>query len=663
MREVESRGTLDRRWWLPWVVIAAAGVLTYANSFQGQFVFDDVKLTDDYSIRGLWPPWRSMFSESHTPRPFVGLSLAMNYAVSGLDLWSYHAFNLVVHILAAATLYGLVRRTLLTKALRDRYGGHSGTLALIVALIWLVHPLHTQSVTYIIQRSEAMAGLFYLLTLYCVITGVESERPTRWYAASVAACAAGMGSKPVMVTAPILVFLYCAIFLTGSVREEVSRRWRLYAGLASTWIILAATLYFSRGTHESAGFGLHGLTAWSYLKSQFGVITHYLRLTVWPSSLCLDYGWPIAQTSGEVLPYAGLVAGLALATLVALLRRAPIGFLGAGFFLVLAPTSSIMPIADLAVEHRMYLPLAAVSALVIIGSYRLASDFAARAKVTGQARSILRLACVGLAIVAAGWLGSLTVRRNADYYNRVLIWQDVVDKRPENARGHNNLGLYLLEVGRLEEAFHHLNEALRLNPNFADAHNNLGMALANTGRMDEAVPFFYTALRIRPNLRTANYNLGQAFASKGKFEQALIHYREEIRINPYYPEAHLQLGFALESLGRLAEAAAEYRAALELKRDWPQALCNLSLVLIRKRDQAGDPHDALVLAQRAVDLTGRREAIPLDILGVAYATNGRFEEAVGAADLAMRLAFEAGDTGLSAAIQARLRIYKQALAK
>lgn len=661
MSEEENERTFALPGWhalLPWAALIAVGLLSYANSFSGEFVFDDTKLTDDYSIRRVWPPWYSMFSETNLPRPVVGLSLAVNYAISGLDLWSYHAFNLSVHLLAAATLYSVVRRTLLTEPLRARFGDRVTPVALSVALLWLVHPVQTQSVTYIIQRAEAMGGLFFLLTLYCVIRGAGSEASSRWYGAAIAACALGMASKPVMATAPIIVFIYCSTFLTGSARRELNLRWPLYAGLASTWVILAATLYFSRNTMESAGFGLAGITVWGYLRSQPAVIVHYLWLAAWPTSLCLDYGWPVAKTTGEVLPYALLVAGLGFATLFALFRRAPLGFLGVWFFLILAPTSSFMPIADLAVEHRMYLPLAAVCTLAVVGAYRLTSWLLARLS-SEQSRRLIRLACVGSAVVAVAWLGSLTVRRNADYHDRVLMWRDVVAKRPENPRGHSNLGLYLLEIGKPDEAIQQLNEALRLNPNFAEAQSNLGVALANTGRMEQAIPLFTSALSIRPNLKIANYNLGQVFASKGDFEQAALYYQEEIRINPKSPGAHLRLGFALESRGRLVEAVDEYRTTVELMPDWPEALRSLSLALIRIRQRPEDLHDALILAQRAVDLTARQDPIALDILGVAYAANGRLGEATRVAELARKLASDMGDSELADSIQVRLEKYKE----
>ncbi|MGB2987435.1 MAG: glycosyltransferase family 39 protein, partial [Phycisphaerae bacterium] len=219
------------------ILLVLSGLIVYLNSFAGVFIFDDtVHILESERIRHLWPPWDLLARR----RPTLELSLAVNYAIGGLGVWGYHAFNLAVHVLAGLTLFGIARRTLMHERCRDRLGQASHWLALTIALIWLVHPLQTQSVTYIIQRSESLMGLFYLLTLYCVIRGAESPLRYRWYLAAVIACALGMGSKAVMVTAPLVVLLYDRVFLSPSFSEAFRKRWGLYSGLAANWGILAA---------------------------------------------------------------------------------------------------------------------------------------------------------------------------------------------------------------------------------------------------------------------------------------------------------------------------------------------------------------------------------------------------------------------------------------
>ncbi len=216
-------------------VTAAVGLqvlallLAYSNSFQGEFIFDDKPaIVDNQDVRRLWPLLPAVYPSSPglttAGRPVVCLSLAVNYAISGTEVWSYHAFNLLVHILATLTLFGVVRRTLELPKRSARFGRRSMGLALAAALIWGLHPLQTESVTYIVQRAESLVGLFFLLTLYCVVRGEQSTAWRHWRLLAVACCGLGMASKEVMVVAPVLVLLYLRVFVFDSWREAFRAR-------------------------------------------------------------------------------------------------------------------------------------------------------------------------------------------------------------------------------------------------------------------------------------------------------------------------------------------------------------------------------------------------------------------------------------------------------
>ncbi len=246
-------------------LIVFAALVAYHNCFAGPFIFDDVaSVTENLRIRHLWPIWDALTPSANSMvggRPMVSFSLALNYALGGLAVGGYHALNLVIHILAGLTLYGVIRRTLLQPALREQFGSASGRLALAVAVLWTVHPLQTEAVTYVSQRCESLMGLFYLLTLYCFIRGADSPRSGEWFTLSVVTCLLGMASKEVMVTAPAMVLLYDRIFVSGSFREAWTRHLRLYLGLAGTWLLL---VYLMTGLHYRAvGFGL-GIPWWAY---------------------------------------------------------------------------------------------------------------------------------------------------------------------------------------------------------------------------------------------------------------------------------------------------------------------------------------------------------------------------------------------------------------
>jgi tetratricopeptide (TPR) repeat protein len=561
----------DRLWpnLLSAMAILCVGAVFYFNSFQGVFLYDDAdSIIGNVGIRHVWPIWTSMFAPINATRPLVGLTNAINYAISGVNPWSYHAVNLLVHIAAALALFGIVRRTLSGDALRQRFGKDSAALALVVSLIWMVHPLQTEAVTYVIQRCESLMGMFYFLVLYCSLRSFDSRRKALWYAAAIGACAAGMMSKQVMVTAPLVVLLYDFMFASGSLKGALRRRWVLYAGLAATWGILVATM-IAAPPSETAGFGVRSISSWDYCKSEFGVLVYYVRLCLWPTNLCFDYGWPTARKAADIVPHAVIVAGVVLATSRAIMRRKPAGFLGAWFFLIILPTSSVVPIQDLINEHRMYLPLASIVAFVVLTGYSLGERLVNRAPAQVQfGAGIQKRVYLALATVVVVILGLCTTRRNIDYASEIVMWTDVVAKRPDNPRGHNNLGKMLLDRGRIEEAITQFTKALELSPNYAYAHYNLGAALLSEGNVDAAKPHIIEAVRLNPRDAKAHYNLGAILGVQGQIDGAIQEFALTLQIKPDFVEAYQQLGFALEVEGRVAEAKEQYRIALHLRPDW-----------------------------------------------------------------------------------------------
>jgi Tfp pilus assembly protein PilF len=582
------------------LLVVAAGLLAYHNSFTGGFIIDDVgSILENPSIRRLWPIWQPL-SPPHRHgltvegRPLINLSLAINYALGGYNVWGYHALNLLIHILAGLTLFGIVRRTLLQPApirsgpaLRDRFGAVADELALATALLWTVHPLQTESVTYIIQRAESMMGLFYLLTLYCLIRGVESQRARLWYGLCVTACALGMTSKEVMASAPLMVLLYDRAFLSDSFRESWRRRWPLYLGLAATWILLAVVLVSGQLPATTMNAARLGLSWREYLASEPAVILHYLRLSVWPHPLGYGY-YRSAGTWMSILPPAVVVITF-LAMSVWAWRTKPLwGFVGAWCFLILAPTSSVIPLDSPAYEHRMYLPLAALVVAAVLGIRALVG----------------RRSTTAVFVLAIG-LGFLTWRRNQDYrsetimrfsavakfpksalahYNLgVTLWkngrrQEAIEQyeqalslKPDHALAHNNLGLALQKTGRLRDAISHYKQALRLEPGYVEALNNLGVALAEMGAEREALEHYERALQLRPDSALLRYNYGNTLFRAGRIDQAIGQYEMAVRINPDFVHAHYNWGIALEQAGQPKEAIAHYEQALRLKPDFAEA--------------------------------------------------------------------------------------------
>jgi Flp pilus assembly protein TadD len=625
-------------------VIVAVVSAVYVSSFAGVLVFDDEPaIASNPHIRRLWPLTESMSAPPDTSvsgRPIVSFTLALNHALAPGDtrdvfssmgdaspaagspilrnLWGYHALNLTVHVLAALALFGIVRRTLQTPRMRDRFGAAATPLALAIALIWAVHPLQTGSVTYVIQRAESLMGLFYLVTLYCAIraTFAPTGRARAWLAAAIIACALGMATKEAMATAPLMVVAWDFVF--GG-RSDRGGRWPLYTGLAATWIVLEVLVAGGHRTH-AVGLGFAEWPWWRYLMTQAGVVVHYLRLSIVPWPLVLDYDWPASRSIGSVAPQALLLVGLLALTVWGLRRRSPAAFAGAWFFVILAPTSSVVPIVtEVAAEHRMYLPLAAVVAVVVLGAYR--------ETIGASPHRSERAALIGgltvAAVVAA--LSIATDARNRDYHSYEGIWLDTIQKQPANARARTNYATALLLRRDYAAAEPHLRAAVAAKPEFAEAQADLGVALCARGAIDEGISHLERAIAIQPDYAAAHRDLGEAYAARGDF----------------------------------GAAANAFTRAVSLRPDDVPLLNRLGWILATAReDGVRNGAEAVRLAERAARLSERRDVESLDTVAAAYAETGRFDDATAAGAEALALARQKSETAIIPELEQRLESYR-----
>ncbi len=549
-------------------MLIIAIVLAYANSLSAPFIFDDAgAVLKNPTIRRLAslaifaPPTDG---STTTGRPLVNATFALNYALSGDHTWSYHALNLAFHVCAALTLFGLLRRTFSF----CNFSSATAT-AFAIALLWSLHPLQTETVVCIAQRTELLCGVFYLFTLYAFARASDGHAlgdpgvaPLRhfWLSLSVAACLLGMATKEVMVTAPLAVLLYDRAFLAKSYSTALRTRPRFYAALAATWLLLALLVLGGGGARgASAGFGL-GISPWHYLLTQADALVLYLRLAFWPHPLVLDYGTAVVSSLAAVW-WQGLVILTLLATTVYALARQPrLGFLGAIFFLLLAPSSSVVPLVTQTIaEHRMYLPLAAVLTALALGARRV---FGPRAHYAAFALSV---PCLGF-----------TFARNADYASPLAIWQNAVAHRP-HARTLTALGVALLHAGRPADALPYFARALTLDPSHLSAERNRALALLQLGRAAEAAPLLAALPSREPGEAEEFFALGNAFVREEKFAEAAAAYQRTLRLQPDHAPAHANLGNVLLLQGRTPEAIIEYEAVLRLRPDDARARANLQL--------------------------------------------------------------------------------------
>ena len=617
-------------------VLVIVGFAIYWNTLPAPFTFDDDHaIVINEQIRHVSTSLSP--TERGSPlagRPLVSVSFAINYALGGLNVRGYRLVNIALHVICGLLLFAIAARTT--------------NLAFAIALIWMVHPLVTEAVNYVSQRTELMMGAFFLLTLYAaqqaapVSASVRRPayalraraRPRRgeqpdttdvnqskaWLALSVVCCAMGMACKETMVVAPLVVFLYDRTFVFGSFREALRRRWPYYAALCATWVVLAALLWSSpRG--DSAGFAGASVSPWEYLLNQSVMIVRYLRLAVWPRGLVLDYGEPVPLTFADVAPYAVAVTALLAATIIALARRPAVGFPGAWFFLTLAPTSSLVPIStEVGAERRMYLPLMAIVVLVLTTAARAfqVRESATTADLKGSRR--MAMLCT---VVIAAVLSVATFQRNAEYLSGLTLWQSVLDRWTPHARAHRNLAAELKLAGRRTEELTHLRAAVEDLP---EIRNLLGLELLSVGKIDEGVDALARFIRERPsdpNVPDARAALGAALLGRKDYERARFEYTELVKIRPNDADALSNLGIALASLGRNDEATHAFERSVAADPLNGLSQRNLALHLLQLDDFDG----AVRHAREAVRLTPT-DSPAHNLLGLALIGQQKIDEAI-----------------------------------
>ena len=554
--------------------------LVYSNALHGPFVMDDdMSIVNNTAIRQLWPLTKALnpppADVTFFNRPFINLTMCVNYALGGLNPFGYRLFSLFMHIAAALALFGLMRRTLEPMRYEPE---HARRLGFASALLWGVHPLLTSAVNYQSQRSEVGMGLFLFLMLYCLnraitqgaeagappVTGPVSgeggpaaSRAVGWLLASVFFCLLGMGSKESMAAAPILALAYDRIFLCGSWREMLEQRRDYYLLLAMTWLWpLFRHLAYSQYMPD---LGIPWEDIWRYLLTQAWGLVRMLRLVLWPAPLIFYYGTQLVGRFSEVWWQSAALAVLLGATVWALFRRPRLGFLGLVFFAVLAPSSSIIPITGQPIaEHRMYAPLAVFAPLAA-----WALDWMAR-----RGAGIWRGWAVRplFFVLLAGWamaLGVATHRHNRVFADEWTLCRDIMRKRPQNWRAHTEYARLLRSAGRLQEAEDHLVSLLANPPKSPGDLIYMGSALTYCHRLEEAVTCYREALKLRPHMAVVQNMLGNVLVDLGREAEAEQAFRDALALRPTYAEAHYNLANLLFYSERYPEALAHYKMAVK----------------------------------------------------------------------------------------------------
>jgi len=633
-RTPQSPRLAERRFLRIALVVAFVAVTAwaYSTSLRGVFLEGDDQdsIVRNPHVRALWPPEVPLSAPSDTTlagRPVASLTFALNYAAAPTrvrdawtlesethppaafyeNVWGYHAVNLAIHLLAGLVLFGVVRRSLQAPALRDRAGEAATWLAAAVAGLWLVHPLQTESVTYLVQRVESLMGLFYLLTIYCSLRAAERDfTDHRWTAAAVLSCLLGLGAKEAAATAPLMALAWVWVLWP---QTKLRTALPLLGGLAATWLVLAWQIAAAPRS-GSVGFYVDGWTPWLYLQTQAGVLLHYLRLAFWPHPLVLEYAWQPPASLLSALPAMLALALLVSVTMIGVIRRRPLALAGLWFFLILAPTSSLLPIAtEVAAEHRMYLPLAGVIALVVAAGVMAARRLR-------PAESVAPVMIVATAVVMLA-LAATTHARNRDYWSVEAMVESIVAGRPENAHAQLAHAVHAIREGRFAPAEAGLRRALEL-----------------------PLPYGQDDRQLRAQM---HMYLGSSLSAQRKIAEGTPHLERALALDPDLNETYGLLGENYLGQGRADEAVRSFERAIEKLPDVPPLLTRVAWVLATSsRAEVRNGTKAVGYAERATSLTRGRDANALATLAAAYAETGQFDRAVATINQAMAVAASPG---------------------
>jgi tetratricopeptide (TPR) repeat protein len=576
--------------------ILILGLIVYSNTFHVPFVFDDKhEIVQNPVIRNLGNFFLNSKGYQFNPRRFVAfLTFALNYQWGGLNVSGFHLINLFIHLINGVLVYSLIRAVFRTPFLRSSaLADRAHWISLLTAALFLVHPIQTEAVTYIVQRVDSLVTTFYLLSCLLYLKArLFSEEPQReggWggaavflsYTGALLVAVLAMKTKEIAFTLPIVLALLDFSFFRGNFRKRLLF---LVPMLATLSIIPLSLL----NLHQPVGQVISDVTKvasvrpttsrWIYLVTQFCVIVTYIRLLFLPVGQNLDYDYPVYHS---LLAWRPLLSFLFLTALVLLalwlwfvsgqfktqnskfknfsgfdpaVRLISFGILW--FFISLSVTSSFIPITDLIFEHRVYLPsfgafAAVATALVLLWTKVRTARFSR--------------AVAAVTVVAIMALGTATFMRNEVWHSKISLWKDAMNKSPGKVRPYNNLGASLSDAGRPDEAIAVLSKALVVDPGHASSYYNLGRVyLEAKNDPDKAIALFRRAIALRPHYDDAFVNLAAALNRARRFQEAAKLLEKKIPAFENRADAHFNLTVSLIYLGQMQAAKEQYLITLRL---------------------------------------------------------------------------------------------------
>ena len=618
------------------LTIFITGIIAYSNSFDCSFHFDDGNVFHSSVTEGsaTISDWIRLFPN----RPLGILTFVLDFHLHGLDVWGYHLVNLIIHLTNAFLVWWLTWLTLSTPAMRDtEISRHKTLVAFLTGMLFVTHPLATQSVTYIVQRFASLATLFYLLSLILFVQGKiwQGNKNITWFlfGGSIACAVLGMLTKEIVFTLPFAILLYdCCFFKTIPWKLEIKDKGLIISCtiflIFILWSVRVISLRLFDPILPIQGYA-YSISMKEYFFTQFSVILTYIRLFILPINQNFDYDYPLSTSFFQLKTFFSfsLLLGILAAGVGLFKRYRLISFGIFWFFLTLSVESSIIPISQNVIfEHRAYLPgFGFFLALVGAFFYFIKERY-------------FKIAVIILLMIAA--INTvLTYQRNKVWKNEHTFWADCLKKSPDKARVNNNFGLVMFAEGKTMKAIEYYNKAIRITPDFIFFYNNRGAAYAKLGQYQRAIDDYNQAIRLKPDHPGAYYNKGVAYSDLGQYQQTIENFNKAIYLRPGYAEAYNNRGNTYGKFGQYQREIEDYNQAIRLKPNFADAYFNRGIAygkLGQHQREIEDYNQALRLKPDDADAYFNR--------GTAYGLLGQYQNAIENFDQAIRLKPDSADS-------------------
>lgn len=609
------------------IFLILISTLLFSNTFKNSFIWDDKAIvtkgeyiskpgnipllfTYDY-----WKQFYLMLSRQHNQqervnyRPIFMASFAFDYSLWKLNPFGYHLSNLLFHILNVILIYFLILNIVRTE---ESPGGFIN-LPFISALLFAIHPIHTESITWIKNRSDLLTFIFFLLSLILFIKfrfQNKSRSRVLFYCLSLFCFILALFSKSMAVTLPFILGLYIICFVPRGQYKSFLIKTLPFFGVMLIYIIFELAFL---GKVGSGGDAVGRIGLYPNTLAVIKTVGYYFKLLILPFNLNAERPFSVPGSLFEPVVLFSLLSLLILTAIIikAFRHSRVITFFILWIFLSLMPISNIIFLASRPIaEQRLYIPSLGFCVLLALGLKRIYSK---------------RLALTLIMIIFISY-SYITMNRNLDWRDSITFWTKTAEASPNSPRAYNNLGVAYYDKKFYQEALSSYNKAIEINPGYAHAYNNMGVTYRDTGeKTDEAISSFKKAIRMDPHYAEAYNNLGGVvYEDLNHMKEAIESYKKAVEIEPAYAEAYFNLGLMHDLSDDYEKAIISYQKAIELNPELGiEPYNNLAYIYIRK----GRFDEAVELAKKALFIEPQNAEV-LDTLGWAYYKKGAPDKAL-----------------------------------